>query len=67
MDKRNGDMRSHPLFEGVDWKSINERKGVIIECPHRTESYVEINSLYDRDYNEENYPNKKISDWNFSN
>lgn len=64
-DKRTSHMSSHPLFEGVNWKNVQKRNEPILKLAPKVSDYVEIKDIGDRDYTEENYPNKKIADWKF--
>lgn len=59
-------MSSHPLFEKVDWKKIEKRQSQIMSIDSKDSGvFTSITGLIDRDYSEENYPNKKVNDWNY--
>lgn len=67
-DKRLSHMSSHPLFQDVNWTKVRklQTKSCLETKEKKGSDFIGIKSINDQDYTEDNYPNKKVNDWNFT-
>jgi hypothetical protein len=59
-------MSKHALFAKVDWEEVKNAGGSIMRLEAlQPGSFCGDSSINDIDYTEENFPNRKINDWEF--
>ena len=66
-DKRLDKMSNHPLFKGINWELLKNRKQPGVELEKNTNgNWLQLNYQIDQDYNEDTYPNNLVSGWEYA-